>query len=457
MLVILADDLGGRDIGCYNSGTFYETPHLDRLAQQGMRFTDAYAANPVCSPTRFSLMAGRYPTRVGATDFFGAHRGFDFKPAPMIHYMPLEEMTLAEGLRAAGYRTGFIGKWHLGEEEKYWPEHQGFDVNIAGWSMGRPSSYFSPYKNPRLHDGPTGEYLTERLTEEAIALLRRFKDQPFLLYYSLYAVHTPLQAPAALVKKYEEKAKRLGLDDGADFGTEEQIWPIKKQREVRIRQSHAVYAAMVETMDTSVGRILAELDTLGLTENTLVIFTSDNGGLSTSEGSPTSNRPLRGGKGWLYEGGIREPFVVRWPAHVKPGTSSSTPVMSIDVLPTVFAAAGVPLPTDRPIDGRNLLPLLQGGQAPERGALYWHYPHYSNQGGFPGAAIRVGEWKLIERFIDGQVHLYHLDNDIGEQHDLASVEPERVRELRAKLHAWYRETGAKFLEPQPGGPMPWRP
>ncbi|MDR1009738.1 MAG: sulfatase [Opitutaceae bacterium] len=458
IVVLVADDLGVMDLGCYNPGTFYETPNLDRLARQGMRFTNGYAACPVCSPTRYSLMTGRHPVRAAATDWFGAARSSTFLPAEMNHHMPLEETTLADGLRAAGYQTFFVGKWHLGEEEKYWPEHRGFDTNIAGWSMGRPTSYFSPYKNPRLTDGPDGEYITARLAEESIKQLRAAdKSRPFLLYHSFYQVHTPLQAPAALVEKYKQKARRLGIDDGKDFGPEEQVWPGKKPRETRIRQSHPVFAAMVECMDTAAGRILGELDALGLAENTLVIFISDNGGLSTAEGSPTSNMPFRGGKGWVYEGGIREPFFARWPGVVPAGTTSDTPVVSTDLLPTVFAAAGVPPPDDRPIDGCNLVPLLSRGEAPRRDALFWHYPHYSNQGGFPGSAVRMGDWKLIQRLETGRLHLYNLRNDPGERTDLAAAEPERAAQMKTRLHAWFRETGARFLRQKPGGPKPWHP
>lgn len=458
IVVILADDLGAMDLGCYNPRTFYETPNLDRLARQGVRFTNGYAACPVCSPTRFGLMTGRYPTRAGATDWFGAKRSITYLPAQMVHYMPEDEVTLADGLRGAGYQTLFVGKWHLGDEEKYWPERRGFDVNVGGWSKGSPSSYFSPYKNPRLKDGPDGEYLTGRLANETVALLRKVdKKRPFLLYHSFYQVHTPLQAPAELVEKYRQKAKRLGIDDGDDFGEEEQVWSGNKPRKVRIRQSHAVYAAMVECMDSAAGRILDELDALGLAENTIVIFISDNGGLSTSEGAPTSNLPFRGGKGWMYEGGIREPLLVRWPGVVKAGTTCDTPVMSIDVLPTAFAAAGAALPKGRTIDGCNLVPLLARGEAPGRDALFWHYPHYGNQGGFPSAAVRMGDWKLIERLETGRVQLYNLRNDIGEQNDLADKEPERVSQMRSRLHAWYKETGARFLQQKPGGPKPWNP
>jgi len=467
IVVILADDFGIMDLGCYNPKTFYETPNLDRLASQGVRFTNGYAACPVCSPTRFSLMTGRYPARDAVTDFFSGKRVEKYKYAEYNDFMPLDEYTLAQGLRAAGYQTFFVGKWHLGDDQKYWPENRGFDVNIGGWAAGSPKGgsggsarggYFTPYDNPRLKDGPDGEYLTARLASEAVNLLRHVdKSRPFILYNSFYSVHTPLQAPEATVNKYKEKAAKLGIPDDKCFAREEQVWPVKQQRKVRVVQNHAVYAAMVEEMDKAAGRILDALAELGLAENTIVIFTSDNGGLSTSEGLPTSNLPYRGGKGWLYEGGIREPWFIRWPGVVKPGATCDTPIISADLLPTAFALAGVPLPKDKPIDGCNLVPLLKNGDAPARDALFWHYPHYSNQGGFPGAAIRMGDWKLIERLEDGRVQLYNLRDDIGEQRDLAAREPARAAAMRARLHAWYREVGARFLRAKPGGPAPWRP
>ena len=338
------------------------------------------------------------------------------------------------------------------------PEAQGFETNIAGWSKGSPASYFSPYKNPRLEDGPKGEHISERLATETDRLLEKFKadGKPFFLQHCFYDVHTPLQARPALIEKYRAKAQRLGLKD--KFIEEHQYFvSVKAPRRARNIQSHAVYAAMVEEMDTAVGRILGQLDRLGLAENTLVIFTSDNGGLSTSEGSPTSNLPLRGGKGWLYEGGIREPWLIRLPGSPRNGQTSATPIMSIDILPTALAAAGVSLPPELKIDGVNLLPHLRGAPAPARDALYWHYPHYGNQGGFPGGAIRMGDWKLLENYEDGSVALYNLHDDVGEQRDLATAEPGHVATLRTRLHAWYRETGAKFLRAKPDGPAPWSP
>jgi len=452
---ILVDDLGFMDISPDNPDCFYETPNLDRLASQGLRFSDGYAACPVCSPTRYSIMTGKYPTRVGATNYFSGRREEKFKPAPLHDDMPLSEVTLGEAFRAGGYRTAFLGKWHLGPTEEFWPEAQGFDINIGGCSSGMPRSYFSPYQNPRLEDGPEGEYLTERLTTESLRILEDFRDDPFLLYLAFYTVHVPLQAIEAKVEKYRKKAEGM---NGEEFGEEEQIWPSGDPRQVRIRQRHPVYAAMVELMDIQVGRVLDKLEELGLDENTVVCFMSDNGGLSTAEGMPTSNLPLRGGKGWLYEGGIREPYIIRWPGVTSPGTTCSEPVTSTDFYPTMLEIAGLPARPDQHRDGVSLVPLLRGGESLDRDAIFWHYPHYSNQGGFPGGAVRRGDFKLLERFEDGRVQLYNLNEDIGEEHDLSGSMPEKVAELRRLLHDWYREVGAEFLYPkEEGGEMPWRP
>ncbi len=463
---LLIDDFGWRDCRANNPHCFYETPNIDRLARSGMNFTNGYAANPVCSPTRYSIMTGKYPSRVDATNWFSGKRSGRFNPAPLNDKMPLEEVTLAEALKEHGYKTAFIGKWHLGSDEKYWPENQGFDVNIGGWAVGSPrGGYFAPFDNPRLGDYPKGSHLPKVLTDESLRLLERYKDDPFLLYQAFYSVHTPLQGRDDLVDKYKAKRERV-LDEGeSEFGPEEQVWPVKKQRQVRIRQAHAVYGAMVEAMDEQIGRVLDRLDELGIADRTAVVLMSDNGGLSTSEGSPTSNLPLRAGKGWLYEGGIREPFLIRWPGVTRPGSQCDVPVISTDFYPTILDMAGlstrVPAKRgpkrDQHVDGVSLVPLLKGGTRIDRDAIYWHYPHYSNQGGFPGGAIRMGDWKLIERFEAGQVHLYNLKLDIGEREDLASQYPERLEQMRKKLHAWYRDVDAKFLQPKGDNQHPWRP
>jgi arylsulfatase A-like enzyme len=452
----LVDDLGYMDIGANNPSTFYETPNVDRLARESVRFTNGYAANPVCSPTRFSIMTGKYPSRADATNFFSGRRAGRFLPAPLNDRMALSEVTLAEALKKAGYQTAFVGKWHLGPTEEYWPEKQGFDINVGGFSRGMPpGGYFAPYKNPRIEDGPKGEHLTTRLTNESLKILDEFQGKPFLLYLSFYTVHTPLQAPKELVEKYTAKAKRLA--GKPEFADEEQALPVKAARKVRILQKHATYASMVETMDTSVGRVLSKLKELGLDENTVVLFMSDNGGLSTSEGSPTSNLPLRGGKGWLYEGGIREPYMIKWPGASRAGTTCDVPVVSTDFFPTILEIAGLDAMPKQHLDGVSLAPLLKGDGSIADRPLFWHYPHYSNQGGIPGGAVRVGDYKLIERFEDGRVHLYNLRDDIGERVDLAEKEPARISEMRTKLHAWYKEVDAKFLQAKEGGPDPWRP
>jgi len=458
VVFVLADDFGWMDIGANNPDCFHETPNLDRLAATGMNFTSGYAANPVCSPTRFSIMTGKYPTRAGATDWFSGARKGRFNHAVLHDKMPLEEVTLAEALKEHGYRTAFLGKWHLGEAAEYWPEHQGFEINVGGWASGSPKGgYFAPFTNPRLAEYPEGTHLPQALTEEALRIMDQFQNDPFLLYLSFYSVHTPLQGREDLVKKYEAKRKLWMTEGTAEFAAEEQVWPTDQRRRVRIRQSHAVYAAMVEAMDEQIGRLLDHLEALGIEDHTAVIFMSDNGGLSTAEGSPTSNLPLRGGKGWLYEGGVREPFIIRWPGHTQPGSTCDVPVISTDFYPTLLDMAGLPAKPEQTLDGISLVPVLKGGRSLEREELFWHYPHYSNQGGFPGACIRRGDWKLLERFEDGRIQLFNLADDIGEQNDLATVEPERMKAMRDRLHFWYKETDARFLRPLDGGPEPWRP
>lgn len=453
VVVFLVDDLGYMDIGANNPDCFYETPNIDRLSESGMRFTDGYAANPVCSPTRYSLMTGKYPTRVKATNFFSGKRSGKFHPAPLIDEMAAEEVTIAEALQSKGYATFFAGKWHLGDREELFPQGQGFDINIGGWTRGGPytgKKYFAPFENPQMEiESPDGEHLPARLARDTAAFIDANKDKPFLAYLSFYSVHTPLMGRPDLVEKYKARAAEI---EGEEFADEEQVVG-DKERKVRILQKHAVYAAMVEAMDEAVGTVLDQLDASGVTDNTIVVFTSDNGGLSTSEGSPTSNLPLRGGKGWVYEGGIREPWIIRYPGVTKAGSVSEEVICSIDLYPTIAAAAG--METEHPIDGIDLAPALSGGKL-DRKSLFWHYPHYSNQGGIPGGAIREGNYKLFERYEDGRVHLYDLKNDIGEQNDLAAEKPELVKAMRERLHQWYEEVDAQFLQEKDGN-VPWTP
>ena len=453
VVVFLVDDLGYMDIGANNPDCFYDTPNIDRLSDSGMRFTDGYAANPVCSPTRYSLMTGKYPTRVQATNFFSGKRSGKFNPAPLVDDMAAEEITIAEALKTKGYATFFAGKWHLGHSEELYPQGQGFDINIGGWARGGPytgKKYFAPFENPQMEvESPEGEHLPARLARDTAEFIEANKGQPFLAYLSFYSVHTPLQGRPDLVEKYKARAAEIA---GGEFADEEQVFG-DKPRQVRVLQKHAVYAAMVEAMDEAVGTVLDQLEASGVADNTIVVFTSDNGGLSTSEGSPTSNQPLRGGKGWVYEGGIREPWIIRYPGVTEPGSVSEELICSIDLFPTVAAAAGIEI--DHLVDGIDLAPALSGGKL-DRQSLYWHYPHYSNQGGIPGGAIREGNYKLFERYEDGRVHLYDLKNDIGEQNDLASEKPELVQEMRKRLHQWYKEVDAKFLQEKDGN-TPWNP
>ena len=440
----LIDDLGWADLGCYGS-TFYETPNIDRLAAQGMRFTNAYAACPVCSPTRASIVTGKYPARLGITQWIGGPN----EPTPYRHYLPLEEVTIAEALKEAGYATGFVGKWHLstrGEDRfQYYPDRQGFDVNIGGDWSGAPPTYFYPYKkgNRTLESMPAGgqegEYLTDRLTDESLKFLDANKDKPFLLYLSHYAVHTPIESKPALTEKYQDKAKTLPPQDGPH------AQPVYGRYKTRMVQDNAAYAGMVQSVDESVGRVMDKLEALGLENNTIVLFMSDNGGLSTvpREG-PTCNLPLRAGKGWLYEGGIREPMLIKWPGTARPGSECDETVTSTDFYPTMLEMAGLPPQPEQHVDGVSLVPLLKGTGTLGREAVYWHYPHYHGSGNRPSGAVRAGDYKLIEWYEDGQVELYNLKDDLSEKRDLAAAEPKQTAALRQMLHTWRDRMNAKM-------------
>lgn len=432
VVIIFVDDLGWADLGCYGS-RFYQTPHIDRLADGGMRFTQAYSASPVCSPTRAALLTGKYPARIGLNDFIPGEphpRKDKVQPPASLQQLPLAETTLPELLRDADYRTAAIGKWHLGGTG-FEPQQSGFDVAVGGFERGSVKSHFAPYQRerqlPGLENPPAGQYITDRLTDEAIAFLEQNATRPFFLYLSHYAVHTPIQAKPEMTAKYEAAAKPSG-------------W-----------QRNPVYAAMVESVDASTGRVLAKLDELKLADNTLVILTSDNGGLVTS-GQPTrlpatSNAPLREGKGYLYEGGIRVDLIVRWPDRVPPGTTCDVPTSTIDLPPTIAAVCGVEFP--EPIDGVNILPLLEGGKQLSREALFWHHPHYSPQGGRPSGAIRAGDFKLIEFYENGRRELFDLARDVGEHRNLIDSQPEVADRLAAMLAAWRQETGAAMPGPNP--------
>jgi len=426
VVFILADDLGWRDLGCYGQG-IHETPHIDRLASQGMRFTDAYAACPVCSPTRASIMAGKYPSRTGMTTNWlpgDNYQGTPLRCERTPQFMKLEETTLAEALKAGGYQTAFVGKWHLGKKP-YYPQHQGFDINVAGNHWGHPhKGYFSPYHMEHLKNGPKGEYLTDRLTSEAIRVMEDFSKngKPWLMYLSYYTVHAPFHAKAEKVRKYTERARRANL------------------------KLNARYAAMVESLDENVGRILRWLDEKGLRKDTALFFTSDNGGFHLA----THNRPLRGHKGQLYDGGIRVPWIVQWPGVTKPGSVCKKPVISTDFYPTILEMTGQDLRPKQHLDGVSLVPLLKGDPKFDRGAMIWHYPHYlPRHHAKPGSAIRIGDWKLIQYYEDGRQELYNLKRDIGESNNLAKRMPGKAAEMKARLDAMLKEHGAKIPAPDP--------
>jgi arylsulfatase A-like enzyme len=406
----------------------------------------------VCSPTRASILTGKYPARLGVTNFIGQEpaRGV-LVDAPYIDHLPLAEKNLAATLGEAGWSTWHVGKWHLGAES-YWPDRQGFEKNIGGCGWGYPQQgYFSPWGIPTLPDGIEGQYLTDRLTDEAIALIRSGAE-PFFLFLPYYAVHIPIESKTHLVEKYKRKAASMGLDKVKVF-EEGGFFPCEHKRSKRIVrrivQSDPAYAAMIETLDSNIGRLLSALEETGQADNTTVIFTSDNGGLATAEGSPTCNSPLAEGKGWMYEGGTREPLVVKWPGITRAGSSSAVPVTSPDFYPTILEMTGLDLLPEQHVDGESLVPLLKGETDLQRSAIYWHYPHYGNQGGTPGCALRSGDWKLIEFFEDSRLELYNLREDCGETNNLAAKDPQRTQRMQAQLIEWRESIGAQLPQPNP--------
>jgi arylsulfatase A-like enzyme len=448
IVFIYIDDMGWRDLSCQGSH-FYETPNIDRIAREGVRFTDAYAACPVCSPSRASVMTGQYPARVGITNWIPGNPWGRLMGVPYFHALPREHVTVAQALKQGGYQTGHVGKWHLGADRGHWPGDFGFEWAMGGYGLGAPPTHFSPYRVATIPDGPVGEYLTDRLTDEAIGFVKRAdRSRPFYLNLWHYTVHTPIQAPAGLVEKYKAKAARLGLDKVKAL-EEGEAFPClhKKHLKVtrRLIQSDPTYAAMIESLDQNVGRLMGVLEELGIADDTLLIFTSDNGGLSTAEGSPTTNAPLCEGKGWMYDGGVRVPLLARWPKRIKPGSVVSQPVTSTDFYPTFLEAAGLPAMPGQHVDGVSMMPVLTGeAQELAREGIYWHYPHYSNQGGSPACAVRAGDWKLIEFFDPGKVELYNLKSDIEEEKDLSLERPEIVDTLWKKLKSWRESIEAKI-------------
>ncbi|WP_414660741.1 sulfatase [Horticoccus sp. 23ND18S-11] len=435
VVLILADDLGWTDLACFGSD-LHETPALDQLARDGMKFTQNYSACTVCSPTRAALLTGKYPARLHVTDWIPG--AMPDNPKLLVpdwtKFLALEETTLAKVFKAAGYTTASIGKWHLakvGTQESY-PEAHGFDVNIAGTDKAQPPTYYAPWKIPTLTpEGKDGEHVTDRLADEAVKFIERSKDQPFFLYLPHFAVHTPIQGRRDLTEKYRKKIAAKGA--------------------ATLTHKNPDYAALTEGLDTAVGRVRAKLAELNLTERTIIVFTSDNGGRITQ--GTTSNAPLRFGKASAYEGGVRVPLIVFAPRVTTAGTVSDAPVITMDLFPTLVELAGLPASAARTaVDGVSLASLLRGGAKPTRDTLFWHYPHHQHYqlgGTMPYGAIRAGDFKLVEFFNDMHSELYNVREDIGESRDLAAAQPQKVAELRARLHAWRQEFGAQMPTPNP--------
>ncbi len=452
VVIILTDDQGWSDVG-YQGNEYYETPNIDRLAAQGAVFSNGYSANAVCSPSRAALLTGRDPVRHGITTWIehwipiekGKHReGHENMPgdrftnpstAPLLTpknhlYMEHEEVTIAEVLKKAGYETYHIGKWHLGRKD-YFPDTQGFDHNING-TQGGVKTFFDPYETEHMVDRKPGEYLTDREADEArIAITQAAaKDRPFFLHVNHHAPHAPLEAKKELLEYYENKAMP---ED---------------------RNYHAVHAAMVHSIDDAVGTVMATLDELGIEDETIVIFTSDNGGQKFPRpggSGPADNSPLRDGKGYPYEGGIRVPFIIKWPGVTQAGSVCDEMVSGIDILPTICEMTGQPIPSERPVDGISLVPLLRGQKKLRRDTLYWHLPHYwgPKNVAYPSSTMRKGDWKLIHYYEDDKLELYNLKDDPFEKHDLAGVKPRKAKALDRKLLGWLSDNGAKFPIPNP--------
>jgi len=428
ILFILIDDMGWMDLGCQGNENLH-TPNIDALARDGIRFTDAYAPAPVCSPTRAAIMTGQSPARLQITNHLPHQDRFTPKdskilPAKMLNHLPLEHVTLAERLKEdAGYATAFIGKWHLytGREEKYNPLNQGFDINIGGCSYGGPPTFFDPYRIDFLPDRKKGEYLPDRLADETIAFMgeQKLKKKPFFVTLWNYTVHWPMEAPAKLVEKYKDL-------------------PVKGYRDHR-------YAAMIEAMDSAIGKVLRSLDELQISDDTLVIFSSDNGPF----GGVGDARPLRADKGHLYEGGIRVPLIVRWPGKIKPGMTDQTPIILTDFFPTILDAAGISPDPNSPVDGENILPHLKGEKKLKDRAIHWHYPNFAfHRDNRLGSAIREGDYKLLHFYDTDSVELYNVRKDISEKNDLSGELPKLASRLQGKLKSWLKESGAVMPRPR---------
>jgi len=455
VIFYLIDDLGWADLACYGS-KFHETPNLDRLAASGMRFSDAYAACPVCSPTRASVMTGKYPARLGITDWIGASQKKEALITPLNDaFLPDSEVTIGEALKAGGYKTAYFGKWHLGAKDEHHPKKQGFDYHRGVNRAGAPGSYFYPFTRGKKKSGSTvpdfseageGAYLTDVIADEAVEFVEKNKDVPFFAFVAHYSIHTPIQAKTEHVDKYKAKLAKAGKS------LEPRSRDEKGYGKTRLDQNNPALAGMVESVDASVGRMLDKLDELGLTKNTVIVFTSDNGGLSTLQNNrvgPGCTLPLRGGKGWMYEGGIRVPLIVKWPGVTKPGTTCAEPVVSTDFYPTLLDMAGLPKKPKQHIDGVSIAPLLKGGDALKRDAIYWHYPHYHGSGNRPTGGLRKGNYKLVRWYEGGEDELFDLSKDLSESKNLAAKLPEVAKGLSADMDSWLKGVGAKMAQPNP--------
>ncbi|EOR93808.1 Arylsulfatase [Arcticibacter svalbardensis MN12-7] len=448
ILFILADDLGYSDLSCMGS-QYYETPNIDAIANKAMVFTNGYAGCQVCSPSRATIMTGQFTARHGITDWIGSPAGEEWRkkdrltqllPAEYKQHMDTDVVTLPMALKSAGYTTFFAGKWHLGEEG-YYPENFGFDINKGGFSAGSPvGGYFSPFKNPKLENHENGENLSMRLAKETSAFIKASKDKPFLAYLSFYAVHGPIQTSNEKWSKYRDKAEKMGI---ADKGFEKgDLLPMRKY------QDNPVYAGLIETMDDAVGMVLKTLKDNGLEKNTIVIFTSDNGGVTSGDSYSTNCLPLKGGKGYQWEGGIKVPYMLSVPWMNQHGEKNNIPVAGSDFYPTILDLAGLPLRPNNHKDGKSIVPVLKGATLAER-PLYWHYPHYGNQGGRPVSMMRKGDWKLIHFWEDGHDELYNLPKDIHEDNNLAKSAPKRTAEMSNTLLNWLKEVGAQYPKKDP--------
>jgi len=491
VVFFLVDDLGWKDLGCYGS-SFYETPNIDRFSKEGVRFTNAYASCHVCSPSRASILTGKYPATLNLTDWLPGRLDFPFQKLKNVvvnQHLPYGESTLPKEFQENGYHTAIFGKWHLGEDSAS-TARQGFDLHIPDWNKGWPNKgYFSPYGLKGLEGGLDGEYLTDRLTDEALKYMVTNKDKPFFLYLSHFAVHDPIQGRPDLVEKYRKKLVNMPYPEGPAYILEgnpdaknplsrikmDQLLQQESHKGYRIfddqtvkikqRQDNIQFAAMVESMDESLGRVLAKLKELEIDDHTIVIFYSDNGGMSAAnfydpehqfsedrldQEFSTSNLPLRGGKGWLYEGGIRVPLIIKWPNVGLQGTECDVPVTGPDVYPTILEMAGLPCKSGQTTDGISFVPLLKGEKKINREAIFWHFPHYSNHGmQSPGDAVLCGDYKLLEYYDNNFVQLFNLKDDMEEQKDLAAQNPGKVKEMKDILNTWRKQVSAKMMEPNP--------